>query len=71
MLDIPFNAGIESGFVGSPHKEGPYGAKGIGEVAMVPIMPAIANAINNAMDVKVNDLPMTKERVWRALHSEK
>ena len=38
---------------------------------MVPIMPAIANAINNAMDVKVNDLPMTKERVWRALHSEK
>ena len=70
MLDIPFNAGIESGFVGEPHKRGPYGAKGIGEVAMVPIMPAIANAINNAMDVKVNDLPMTKERVWRALHSK-
>lgn len=71
MLDAPFNKGMESGFVGTPHKEGPYGAKGIGEVAMVPIMPAIANAINNAMGVKLNDLPMTKERVWRALHPER
>lgn len=67
MLDAPYNAAMSDGFVGEPNEEGPYGAKGIGEVAMVPIMPGIANAITAAMGVELNELPMSKERVLWAI----
>lgn len=63
MLDVPYNEAMFGGFVGEPNEEGPYGAKGIGEVALVPAMPAIANAINEALGVELSELPMTKERV--------
>lgn len=67
MLDVPFNDAFGMDFVGKPHKAGPYGAKGMGEVAMVPVMPAVANAINDALGVKLNELPLTKERIYKAL----
>ncbi|MGH7826787.1 MAG: xanthine dehydrogenase family protein molybdopterin-binding subunit, partial [Candidatus Binatia bacterium] len=40
-----------------PHKDGPFGAKGIGESALIPVAPAIANAIYDAVGVRVKDLP--------------
>lgn len=46
---------------------GPYGAKGIGESGLLPTAPAVANAIARAVGVRITDLPMTPERVWRAL----
>ena len=46
---------------------GPYGAKGIGEPAMTPVAPAIANAIADAIGVRVFEMPITPERVVRAL----
>jgi len=46
---------------------GPYGAKGIGEPGCVPTAPAIANAIYNAVGVRIKDLPITPERVLAAL----
>jgi CO/xanthine dehydrogenase Mo-binding subunit len=46
---------------------GPYGAKGIGEPGCVPSSPAIANAIYDATGVRINELPMTPERVLKAL----
>jgi len=46
---------------------GPYGAKGIGESGLLPTAPAVANAIAHAMGVRITDLPMTPERVWRAI----
>ena len=67
MLDVPYNKDMFGGFVGKPNPEGPYGAKGIGEVALVPAMPAIANAITAAMGVELNQLPMSKERVMWAI----
>lgn len=67
MLDVPYNDAFDIGFVGKPHKAGPYGAKGMGEAAMVPVMPAVANAINDALGIKLNELPLTKERLYRAL----
>jgi CO/xanthine dehydrogenase Mo-binding subunit len=43
---------------------GPYGAKGIGEAAIVPVVPAIANAIYDAVGCRVNDLPFKKEKIF-------
>ncbi len=46
---------------------GPYGAKGIGEPGCVPSAPAIANAIYDAVGIRLSELPMTPERVLKAL----
>jgi len=48
---------------------GPYGAKGIGESGLIPTAPAVANAIARAVGVRITDLPMTPERVWRAIQA--
>ena len=50
---------------------GPYGAKGVGEPGCVPSAPAIANAIYDAVGVRITDLPITPERVLRALQQKK
>ncbi len=46
---------------------GPYGAKGGGEGAIAPMGPAIAGAVQDATGVRIRTLPLTPERVWRAL----
>jgi CO/xanthine dehydrogenase Mo-binding subunit len=51
--------------------DGPYGAKGFSEGVMVSQSPAIASAIYNAVDVRINDIPITKEKVLEALKSYK
>ena len=58
---------LESVFVEGDSSEGPYGAKGIGELPFGPAAPAIANAIYNAVGVRPKTLPMTPERIWREL----
>jgi CO/xanthine dehydrogenase Mo-binding subunit len=50
---------------------GPYGAKGGGEGAVNPISPCIANALNQATGVRMRRLPLTPERVWKALQEKK
>jgi CO/xanthine dehydrogenase Mo-binding subunit len=50
-----------------PHDDGPFGAKGAGETGALTIAPAIANAIYDAVGVRIRDLPITAERVLRAL----
>jgi putative selenate reductase molybdopterin-binding subunit len=47
---------------------GPFGAKSVGEIAIDGVAPAVRNAILDATGVTVNELPLTPERVWRALH---
>ena len=47
--------------------EGPYGAKGIGEVTSIPTTPAILNAIHNACGARLTELPATPKRVLAAL----
>ena len=47
--------------------EGPYGAKGIGEPATIATAPAIANAIYDAIGVRIYDLPITPEKILKAL----
>ncbi|MGH7773232.1 MAG: xanthine dehydrogenase family protein molybdopterin-binding subunit [Candidatus Binatia bacterium] len=46
---------------------GPYGARGMGEGGLVSVAPAITNALARATGVRIRDLPLTPERVWRAL----
>ena len=52
-------------------EDGPYGAKGIGEPGCVPTAPAIANAIYDAIGVRIKDLPITPERVLAAIKKKK
>lgn len=46
---------------------GPFGSKGMGEGGLLPVAPAIGNAVYNAVGVRLYDLPITPERLWRAL----
>jgi len=50
-----------------PHEDGPFGAKGAGETGALTVAPAIANAIEDAVGVRIRDLPITPEKVLRAL----
>ena len=50
---------------------GPYGAKGVGEPTLIPTAPAIANAIEDACGVRMRDLPITPEKLYRALQEKK
>lgn len=49
--------------------DGPFGAKGVGEPVLVSTAPAIANAIRQAVGVRITDLPLSMERVWKKLNS--
>jgi len=66
--DLDFS--IELEFVETNDPYGPFGAKGAGELGMVPTAPAIANAIYDAVGVRMHDLPMTAETVLKALQSK-
>jgi CO/xanthine dehydrogenase Mo-binding subunit len=65
MLDIP--ALIENEAVDAFEHGGPFGAKGVGESGTFGVSPAIANAIEDAVGVRITSLPLTAEAVYRAL----
>lgn len=46
---------------------GPFGSKGMGEGGLLPVASAVGNAVYNAVGVRIYDLPLTPEKVWRAL----
>ena len=50
-----------------PDPQGPLGARGMAEMPFIPTAPAIVAAVHAATGVWINDLPLTPERVWRAL----
>ena len=60
---------IDLEIVEVPAPDGPFGAKGIGEAPVVGVPAAVANAIAAAVGVRLRELPMTPERVWRALNA--
>jgi CO/xanthine dehydrogenase Mo-binding subunit len=66
-LDVPR---INSIIVEEPDPIGPLGVKGIGEPAMVPTIPAIMNAIYDAVGVRITALPATPERVLMAIREK-
>ena len=62
---------LQSGIVESDDPNGPYGAKGASETAILPGAPAIANAVYDAVGVRITDLPITPEKVLAALRQQK
>ena len=48
-------------------KQGPYGAKGVGEAPLIPTAAAIANAVSNALGIEILELPITPEKVLKAI----
>jgi CO/xanthine dehydrogenase Mo-binding subunit len=68
MLDIPL--GIENEAVDAKQGSGPFGAKGVGESGTFGVSPAIANAIEDAVGVRLTSLPLTAEAVYRALRAK-
>lgn len=63
-LDMP---NVKSIIVESNEPNGPYGAKEVGEGAIMPTIPAILNAIYDATGVRISELPVTSERLFMAL----
>lgn len=57
-------------FAPSYEPQGPFGAKSIGEVVINTPCPAIANALQNACGVRIREMPITAEKVWKALHQK-
>ena len=62
---------LEPAVIETIDEAGPYGAKGIGEPGCVPTAPAIANAIYDAIGIRMKDLPITPERVLAAIKKKK
>jgi CO/xanthine dehydrogenase Mo-binding subunit len=67
LRDVPVE--ITSDFVDSWAPIGELGAKGLAELVLVPVAPAITNAIHNAIGVRITALPATPERILMALHT--
>jgi len=64
-MDLPLE--MLSAIVENADGPGPYGAKGMSEGAVLCVAPAVAAAVRQATGVAIRDLPLTPERVWRAL----
>jgi len=63
---VPVNADVpdlDITFVGEPDTFNPTGSKGLGEVGIVSIAPAIANAVHHATGRRVRDLPITMDKL--------
>lgn len=68
---IYYTPKITSFIVEHPTSDGPYGAKGIGEICLIPTIPAITNAIYNAIGIRVDKLPVDQEKLVLELQKKK
>jgi xanthine dehydrogenase molybdenum-binding subunit len=67
ILDLPM---IEAVIIEVPNPSHPFGVRGVGEVGLVPPLAAIANAIHNAVGVRMTELPMSPGAMFRAMQSQ-
>jgi len=67
-LDLPM---FHASTVESSDPAGPWGVKEVGEGATVPTEGAVANAVFDAIGVQIDSLPLTPEKIWRALMEKK
>jgi len=63
-LEMPI---VHTSLVESLDPEGPFGAKEAGQGPLLPVIPAIANAVYNALGVRIDEIPITPDKVLRAL----
>lgn len=64
LLDMPGE--FVNIFVPAYQSDGPFGAKGVGEISTIALTPAIGNALADAIGARITDLPLTPEKVFRA-----
>jgi CO/xanthine dehydrogenase Mo-binding subunit len=69
VLDIPGEVDFVK--VEHPDPNGPWGARGIGEMPFLPMVPAITDAVHDALGLWINEFPLTAERVSNAIDSRK
>ena len=62
-LDMPE---VATFLIEDPDPNGPFGAKEVGQGPLLPIMPAVANAVYDAVGVRVDEVPITPEKILRA-----
>jgi CO/xanthine dehydrogenase Mo-binding subunit len=65
-MDLPVS--LHSEIVENEDGPGPYGSKGMSEGALLCVAAAVGGAVREAIGVPIRDLPLTPERVWRAIH---
>jgi 4-hydroxybenzoyl-CoA reductase alpha subunit len=70
LMTIKDAPDIFSGIVDSHEPEGPFGAKEVGEGATLPVLAAVAHAIANATGIWIKDLPITPEKILKALKAK-
>ncbi len=66
-LDMPE---VEVALIEDPDPNCPYGAKEVGQGPLLPVMPAVANAIFDAVGVRIDEIPITPDKVLRALQEK-
>jgi 4-hydroxybenzoyl-CoA reductase subunit alpha len=66
-LDMPE---VEVALIEDPDPNCPYGAKEVGQGPLLPVMPALANAIHDAVGVRIDEIPITPDKVLSALHKK-
>ncbi len=68
VLEMPE---IHTILVESVDPEGPFGAKEVGQGPLLPVMPALANALYDAVGVRIDEIPMTPDKILRALEEQR
>ncbi len=66
-MDMPE---IVTELVEHPDPHGPFGAKEVGQGPLLPVMPALANAVYDAIGVRIDEIPVTPEKVLKALQAK-
>ena len=66
-LDMPE---VDTELIENPDARGPFGAKEVGQGPLLPIMPAVANAVYDAVGVRIDEIPVTPEKIVKALEDK-
>ena len=66
-LDVP---ALKTIILETPFKDGPYGAKGVGEGGVISPSPAIGNAVFDAVGIRFHDLPITAEKIMKEVRTQ-
>jgi hypothetical protein len=66
-LDMPT---VVTELVESPDPRGPFGAKEVGQGPLLPVMPAVANAVYDAVGVRIDEVPITPDKILKALQAK-
>lgn len=70
MPSIAHTPEIISFFIEHATEDGPYGAKGVGEIVLIPTSPAITNAIYNAIGIRLDTIPVDQEKLLKAMQEK-